>query len=504
MTMNKIIKCCGISLLFMTALAACSQVEQPVQEERGEHTCTLFLDGNVAPFDGGTKAGGDFVFSSSNRIYVRMEAGDKVLLGQAAYSEETGAWTFTYDGSVSGVSEGRAQAFLFEKYFQRSAYTVTCDYQTPVYADMNASFVVDASGVTLSTTLSPLTGRISFVHDLEEGGGRYINRVSGISYYSAFDINSFSFTQTNMDEVYRNFYRGGDEYIYGFFTDPSDPTLAIYTGDYYFRHMPAGVFQTGQSGYVNHPEADQTGWTRFFGSFHFNVSGYNGSQTKDFSMKFVQGGSFMMGNDADANASPAHPVTLSNYYISETEISQGTWYNVMGEPSDWANSIAPVNYRSYDDIQRFIEKLNQKSGYRFRLPTEAEWEYAARGGVRSRGYMYSGGNTIDEVALRYADFAVKTKNANELELYDMSGDVAEYCSDWYGPYSADAVTNPTGPASGEFRVIRGGYRYDAEERYQVWNRANTNDYWGGNTDAVGFRLVMAVPPFAENSSIWVN
>jgi len=188
-----------------------------------------------------------------------------------------------------------------------------------------------------------------------------------------------------------------------------------------------------------------------------------------FNMVRVKGGTFMMGatpeqeSDAWDDEKPAHQVTLSTYSIGETEVTQELWQAVMGSnPSNFKGSNLPVENVSWDDCQTFIQKLNQLTGRRFRLPTEAEWEYAARGGSKSRGYKYSGSNSIDEVAWYTKTTkdkgtkSVKTKKSNELGLYDMSGNVWEWCQDWKGSYSSNSQTNPTGPASGSRRVHRGG------------------------------------------------
>ena len=187
-----------------------------------------------------------------------------------------------------------------------------------------------------------------------------------------------------------------------------------------------------------------------------------------FKMVKVRGGTFLMGalpeqTGAADDERPAHSVTLSDYYIGETEVTQELWMAVMGtNPSYFTgNTQRPVEQVSWDDCQTFISKLNALTGENFRLPTEAQWEFAARGGYKSRGYLYSGGNSLGEVAW-YGEnsgnktHAVKTKSPNELGLYDMSGNVYEWCQDWYRNYSSAAVTNPTGPASGTSRVDRGG------------------------------------------------
>ena len=197
-------------------------------------------------------------------------------------------------------------------------------------------------------------------------------------------------------------------------------------------------------------------------SGRFSVNGVS------FEMVRVEGGTFRMGatseqgSDAEGDKKPVHSVTLSGYYIGKTEVTQALWKAVMGSnPSSFKGDNLPVECVSWDDCQEFIRKLNTMTGQNFRLPTEAEWEFACRGGNNSRGYKYSGSNNLGSVAW-YDDnsgnktHSVATKSPNELGIYDMSGNVWEWCSDWYGDYSSDAQTNPKGPVSGSGRVYRGG------------------------------------------------
>ena len=184
-----------------------------------------------------------------------------------------------------------------------------------------------------------------------------------------------------------------------------------------------------------------------------------------FNMIKVQAGTFKMGSTTgESNEQPVYSVTISkDYYIGETEVTQELWTAVMGSNPSYntSGSQLPVDHVSWNDCQTFISKLNSLTGTNFRLPTEAEWEFAARGGNKSAGYTYSGSNTIDDVAWYTSNsggkaHVVKTKQPNELGIYDMSGNVWEWCSDWYGGYSSASVTDPTGAATGSLRINRGG------------------------------------------------
>ena len=186
-----------------------------------------------------------------------------------------------------------------------------------------------------------------------------------------------------------------------------------------------------------------------------------------FTMVAVEGGTFLMGSpdadtEAEADEKPQHFVTLSDFYIGETEVTQALWKAVMGSnPSYSVGENLPVEEVSWEDCQAFITKLNEMTGQTFRLPTEAEWEYAARGGNKTQGCQYSGSNDINLVAWYDNNSEGKThevgkKTANELGIYDMSGNVFEWCQDWKGNYSSEVQTNPTGPETGSYRVSRGG------------------------------------------------
>ena len=259
----------------------------------------------------------------------------------------------------------------------------------------------------------------------------------------------------------------------------------------------------------------------------------NFSTLEKVEMVFVEGGSFTMGATSEQGTSdpysdeyPTHQVTLGDFYIGKYEVTQQLWEYVMkysGTAADGSTMSAyasdvwlgsnpsssygvgnyyPAYYVSWEDIVNiFIPRLNKITGKTFRLPTEAEWEYAARGGNKSKGYKYSGSNNISDVAWydvnaydvgssssNYGTHPVGTKAPNELGLYDMSGNVWEWCSDWYSSsyYSSSPSTNPTGPTGGSYRVLRGGsWSYDA----QGCRVSHRNIYYPDNRD-YGFRLAL--------------
>ena len=215
-------------------------------------------------------------------------------------------------------------------------------------------------------------------------------------------------------------------------------------------------------------------------------------------MVFVQGGVFKMGSNFGVEDElPIHDVRVDDFYIGKYEVTQLEWRLIMDQDTNKRYfegcDSCPVERVSWYNVIEFIEKLNQKTGLNYRLPTEAEWEFAGRGGNISKGYKYSGSNADVSVAWKVGNSNARShpigrKKPNELGIYDMTGNIFEWCSDWYSPtwYQVSPKDNPIGPASGQHKVIRGGSWFQDNTGLRVCDRASANP--GYRYGYVGFRL----------------
>ncbi len=283
-------------------------------------------------------------------------------------------------------------------------------------------------------------------------------------------------------------------------------TEAIYSGDTFKSNImaPKANLETGTYYYWRAAAKKDGGWGPWTGWEAFTIV------SDDFI--YVEGGRFQMGSTTgDSDEEPVHQVTVSTFYMSKYEVTQKEWREVMGSsPSRFSGDNLPVEQVSWYDAVEYCNVLSVQKGLTpvytingtsvtanwsangYRLPTEAEWEYAARGGNSSNGYKYAGGHSPGEVAWYGGNSGGETqpvgrKAPNEMGLYDMSGNVWEWCWDWYGSYSSGSQSNPRGPASGSDRVNRGGSWLSGagvlRSAYRGGNGPGSSGY------NLGFRLV---------------
>ena len=496
----------GAALLFT---ACSSDVEEltPVAEDndRTLHTATLRLDGGIIRFDdaGVTTRATTSDWDDGATLYLQYQTSSGLVDGTATYSESRGEWTVNYYGTITKGQQAKCEVYYFENPGTAGMTSVSLGAQSAVFADAQATYLYEDGTVTLRAHLKPQTGRIRF-----KGTAGYKFSFSGLKWYSGYNISSNNLSQQTGSLTLTVGTDGYTPYIYGAFADATARQLSVESGeeDYVLRKsFDSDVLATGKSGYINVPTMQsRNGWQLVDGTKQeFTVTG-NG-KTVTFKMIKVKAGTFQMGKAGNEDvATPVHQVTLTNdYFMGETEVTQGLWYAVMGQSptsdgSKWSSSYGigdnfPAYYISYEDCQKFLTKLNQMTGLQFRFPTEAEWEFAAKGGTKSKGYTYAGSNTIGSVAWYTENSGsktheVKTKADNELGLYDMSGNVWEWCADWYGSYSSGSQTNPTGPTTGSLRVIRGGSWYDTAAACRVASRSYYAPSLRGSN--LGFRLAL--------------
>ena len=474
---------------------ACSELDMqiPDKEDAKESVYTMYLDCTPPSYDG-TVTRANSTWNNGSTIYLLFGN----TAGTATYNASSDSWTLTTSTPL-GLSntEQNCTAYYFENEGSVNDSIVNLSENAISYQGTGKYRHPSTTEIHVKVSLKPLTWRIRISGS--SGKNIYIaGSKTDISYYTAFNRSNGTFTLQTKDVNLSVDSSGYTPYIYGSFSNSDNNTLTVTTDNEYARTVKATNLKAGESGVITLPTANNhLGWTPNPSqkSETFTVGGVSFKMIRVFAGTFTMGATEEQGSDAYDDEKPTHSVTLDSYYIGETEVTQELWQAVMGyNPSRFRGSKRPVEEVSWDDCQDFITKLNAATGLNFRLPTEAEWEFAARGGTQSKGYKYAGSNTIDDVAWywdnsNFEPHEVAQKSPNELGLYDMTGNVWEWCQDWKGNYSSDNQTNPTGPSSGYLRVLRGGCYASDRNNYHVSYRGGMDpSYRIGH--AAGLRLAL--------------
>lgn len=486
----------GLAIVAM-ALVSCEREGLSASPEEDTvpsfKTASMKLEGAMPSYDSPTKADGtEGEWADKSKVYLQFAVGEDMVSGSATYDLLEDIWILEYAGTLQTVESAACQAFYFENAGEATFEEVPMTEKTAVYIDTTAtySFSFEDNLIVLKAHLKPYLSRVRL-----EGKHKQGYNFDGPLHYTSYNMleNKFvSSTKMICDTIPES---GKTDYYYLFFKDQSNKQMFFYdyvTGDKFTRTFPENVFAMGKSGYLNAPTAEAySGWEAE--KLYIDVMVYN----ETVRMIRVEPGTFMMGmvTDTETDAMPVHQVTLTKpYYISETEVTNAVWQAVTGSmPSKYTGSSRPVQDVSWNDCKSFIDKLNAHTGESFNFPTEAQWEFAARGGNMSKGYKYYSGSNNISVAVfgrdpydyggtavsvtGYGPTYVKTKKPNELGIYDMSGNVSEWCLDWYGSYSSDDQIDPQGPATGTYKVYRGGHWWNSGIYMTSRNYCSASSYY---------------------------
>ena len=443
--------------ILMTAVSCNKEIAETQNPLLEKHTCEMKLVGSLVNFDGpDTRADANTTtWADGSIIYLRMNSPLGATTGEAIYNASKDVWTISYYGSLyEGVSNSCTALYLEDKVaYDNNIFTY--DEGTAIYEDLDGSYIYDGGDLIVTANLSPKTGRIRF-----KGTPGSVLKVYGITHYTTYDISTDNYTTSATPFKTTVAENGYTPYLYGYFTDTDEPNIKLWIDakEAYTRYCSNEIYNAGQSGQMTIPIVDShNGWLN---GLCFSING------ERFNMIAVEGGTFIMGTSSSADEyNLAHSVTLTGFCVAETEMTKKLYNKLSGANT---SDITPMLI-ARNNISSTIAKLNEFTNTEFNITSEAQWEFAAKGGVKSMGYTFAGGNTLNDVAW-YKDNSdnklhdVKTKLPNELGIYDMSGNSREFVLDYYNPYTNQSVTNPISTIDGDKgHTMRGGHYSSSEE-----------------------------------------
>jgi len=444
-------------------IGACSDddfIEQEQVQSTDEstiHTIPMEFVGNVVGFDQPsnqarlqTRAATSSSWNNGDKIFITFYNGSTIVPGEATYNSSSG-WSVSYDGNLATGTNLKCEARYFVNATFSSSSLVSLNSNSEIYEDVNGTYAYSNGSLTVQATLSPKTGRIRFTGT--SGAKIY---TTGISVYTTYSpaINTFSSSNAMITSTVAS--NGSTPYIYGVFSD-TDRNIGLVGSDFaYTRTCTSEMLKTGESGYMAIPsESAHNNWRS---GLYVKASGV---EFKMIPVAGYSGGFFLIG---------------------ETEVTEALYNSVNGTSS---TSTYPVENISYPNITAFVEKISNVTNLHFSLPSSDQWKFAAKGGNKSQNYTYSGSNTPGDVAWYSANTSsrqkVKTKAPNELGIYDMSGNVAEFVS--------TKINNYPYIHGGNYSSKESAITSTSSSYYSNYTYSSSSCHYTG----VGFRLILVCP-----------